>query len=240
MLAGGFVLFILYFLMSDFSLRKEKEITESREITITIPEGMNVRQIAEVFETNKLFEADTFINLAEKDEGYLFPDTYRFYKDSTPEIIISKMKSNFDKKITSDILNEQTAVKKDLKDIVAMASILEEEVKSTEERKIVAGILWKRLSLNMGLNVDSSLTYILGKTSAELTEQDLKNKSAYNTYVHRGLPPTPISNPGLDAILSALHPTTTKYFYYLTGNDGATHYAMTLEEHALNKRKFLR
>lgn len=237
---GCFSLLALYFFVSDYSPRREKEITESREITVTIPEGLNTRQIADILEKNNLFAASEFSKLAAADEGYLFPDTYRLYKTATPEEVISKMKANFTKKLTQDILDEISAQKKDLGEIVTMASILEEEVKSTEDRKIVAGILWKRMSLNIGLNVDSSLTYILGKTSAELTETDLKNNSPYNTYTHRGLPPTPISNPGMDALLAALRPTTTKYFYYLSGKDGVTHYATTLEEHALNKRRYLR
>lgn len=234
----GFV--ILSFFVDEFSRRRGKEITESREITVVIPEGLNNRQIGEIFENNKLFLVEEFIKIAGKDEGFLFPDTYRFYKDATPEQVILKMKANFNIKVTDDILDEIAGQKKTLKEIITMASILEEEVKSTEDRKIVAGILWKRMSLNIALNVDSALTYVLGKTSAELTESDLKNKSLYNTYVHRGLPPTPISNPGLDAILAALHPTGTKYFYYLTGKDGTTRYAVSLEDHALNKRLYLR
>src|SRR3989338_8316927 len=121
-----------------------------------------------------------------------------------------------------------------------MASLLEEEVKSTEDRKLVAGILWKRLSLNMGLNVDAALTYVLGKTSHELTQEDLKYDSPYNTYRYRGLPPGPISNSGLDAILAALRPTSSQYLYYLTDKDGSVHYAKNLEEHKINKFRYLK
>src|SRR3989344_259098 len=187
----------LFLRLPDIASRKEREIVELKEITVTVPEGVNIRQIGEIFEKNGMFSKKA-------------------------------------------LLGEIAAQKKTLDEIIIMASILEEEVKSTEDRKIVSEILWKRLKLGMGLNVDSALTYVLGKISAELTASDLKYDSRYNTYRYRGLPPTPISNPGMDAILAAMNPATTKYFYYLTGKDGKTYYAETLEKHALNKRKYLR
>lgn len=238
----GFIVLVIYFFakLPGFVKNREKEVKESQEITVTIPEGLNARQIGDLLKKNGLFDGDKFVSAAEKEEGFLFPDTYRFYKDAKPADVISKMEENFDKKITPEILAEISAQKKSLKDIIIMASILEEEVKSTEDRKIVAGILWKRIDRRMGLNVDAALTYVLGKTSAELTAGDLKYDSPYNTYLYRGLPPTPISNPGLDTIKAATNPIASKYFYYLTDKEGAVHYAVTLEEHALNKFKYLR
>lgn len=226
--------------LPEFAGRRQKELAESREIAVTIPEGYNVRQIGETFEKLGIFSEDEFVKIAQKEEGYLFPDTYRFYKTAKPEDIVAKMKDNFNKKVTAEILNQTETQKKKPDDIIIMASILEEEVKSAEDRKIVAGILWKRLSRGMGLNVDAALTYVLSKTSNELTADDLKYDSPYNTYKYRGLPPTPISNPGLDAILAALNPTPSPYFYYLTDKEGKAHYAATLEDHALNKWKYLR
>ncbi|MDO8522752.1 MAG: endolytic transglycosylase MltG [bacterium] len=238
-----FALFLVIYVfvkLPGFVKNREKEVKESHEIAITIPEGLNFRQIGDLLEKNGLFTKSDFIAVAQQEEGFLFPDTYRFYKDAKPADIISKMEENFNKKITQDILDKIGAQKKSLKDIIIMASILEEEVKSTEDRKIVSGILWKRISLGMGLNVDAALTYVLGKTSAELTDKDLKYDTPYNTYRYRGLPPTPISNPGLDTIFAALNPTISKYFYYLTDKKGNAHYAVTLEEHSLNKFKYLR
>ncbi|QQG42388.1 MAG: endolytic transglycosylase MltG [Candidatus Giovannonibacteria bacterium] len=219
---------------------KEKERMVSNEAAVTIPEGYSVRQIGEALEKAGLFSKDEFVLEAQKHEGYLFPDTYRFYKTAKPEQVIAKMRDNFNKKITPEILAEAKSSGKTLEQIIIMASLLEEEVKSTADRKIVAGILWKRLRLGMGLNVDAALTYVLGKPSGELTEADLKYDSSYNTYRYRGLPPGPISNPGMDAILAALRPTGSEYFYYLTDKGGKTHYAKTLEEHALNKYKYLK
>lgn len=239
-LAALFLIIYVFAGLPDFVKNREREVKESNEITITIPEGLNARQIGDLLEKKGLFAGSVFVAEAGREEGFLFPDTYRFYKDAKPADVISKMKENFNKKLTRDILDEIAAQKQTLKNIITMASILEEEVRGEEDMKIVAGILWKRIDRGMGLNVDAALTYVLGKTSAELTDGDLKYDSPYNTYLYRGLPPTPISNPGLSTINAALNPTTSKYFYYLTGKDGKTYYAETLEGHTLNKRKYLR
>ena len=237
---AALILIYVFVKLPEFAERKNKELAEAREVAVTIPEGYSARQIGETFEKLGIFSKEDFLKIAQKEEGYLFPDTYRFYKDAKPEDIFKKMRENFNKKITPEILAEIKKNKKTLSEVIITASLLEEEIKSAEDRKIVAGILWKRLDLGMGLNVDAALTYVLGKTSSELTADDLKFDSPYNTYRYRGLPPTPISNPGLDAILAALRPEPSPYFYYLTGKDGLTYYAKTLEEHALNKFKYLR
>lgn len=225
-----FALIYVFVKLPEFAGRKQKELAESREVTVTIPEGYNVRQTGEMFEKLGMFSKDEFVKIAQKEEGYLFPDTYRFYKTAKTEDVVAKMKDNFNKKVVPETSPE----------VIIMASLLEEEVKSMDDRKIVAGILWKRLDRGMGLNVDAALTYVLGKASRELTAEDLKYDSPYNTYKYRGLPPTPISNPGLDAISAAQNPTQSLNFYYLTDKEGKTHYAATLEEHALNKWKYLR
>lgn len=238
--AAALILFYVFVKLPEFAERKNRELAEAREVAVTIPEGYNTSQIGETFEKLGIFSKEDFVKIAQREEGYLFPDTYRFYKNAKPEDVISKMKDNFNKKLTPEILKEIKKQNKTLNDVIIMASLLEEEVGATEDRKIVAGILWKRLDLGMGLGVDAALTYVLGKTSGELTAMDLKLDSPYNTYRYRGLTPTPISNPGLDAILAALRPAPSPYLYYLTGKDGQTHYAKTLEEHALNKFKYLR
>jgi UPF0755 protein len=121
-----------------------------------------------------------------------------------------------------------------------MASLIEEETATPEDRRIVSGILWKRLSSGMRLQVDATFAYTIGKGSLELTTEDLKSDSPYNTYRIYGLPPTPIVNPGLDAITAALHPTSSPYVYYLSDKNGVMHYSKTFEEHKLAKAKYLR
>lgn len=213
-------LFIFYVLIKlpGYIKRKTMEKAAASEVAVTIPEGLNIGQIGEILQHAGLFPKSEFIKVAQNEEGYLFPDTYRFYKTSGVMQVIARMRENFDKKLTPEILEEISRQKKTLKDIIIVASLLEEEVKGTEDRKLVAGILWKRLWLGMGLNVDS----------------------APDTYRYRGLPPSPISNPGMDAILAAVYPEPSPYLYYLSGKDGKTHYAKTLDEHTLNKYKYLK
>ena len=206
-------------------------------IKITIPEGMNKFEIAEILVKKfSKFDPKDFISNAK--EGYLFPDTYLFLPNSEITQVLSFMKNNFDKKIQS-IESEIIEFKKPLNDVIIMASILEEEARKTDTRRTIAGILWKRLSVGMPLQVDVTFQYINGKKTFELTTEDLKIDSPYNTYKYRGLPPTPISNPGLDSILSAITPIETPYFYFLSDKDGNMHYAKTFSEHKKNKELYL-
>ncbi len=120
-----------------------------------------------------------------------------------------------------------------------MASLVEEEASNSTDRRIIAGILWRRLAHNMPLQVDAPFYYIIGKGSSQLTLKDLSMDSPYNLYKHTGLPPRPIDNPGLDAIVDTITPTTTDYLYFLSGRDGKMHYASTFEGHVANKGKYL-
>jgi UPF0755 protein len=154
-------------------------------------------------------------------------------------VVIEKMRENFDYRIKS-IEQEISGSERSLSDIIIMASILEEEARLTETRKIVAGILWKRIDEGMMLQVDGPFKYINGKGSKDLTVEDLKIDSPYNTYKYTGLPPTPVSNPGLDSIQSAINPTDTQYYYFLTDDDGNMRYAITHDQHVENKNRYLK
>ncbi len=207
-------------------------------VKVTIPEGWTISQIGDYLEKNLIhFNKKKFLSLAKGEEGYLFPDTYFISQYTTPETIISMMKSLFEKKVLS--IPGITTGSHKLGDIITMASILEEEARTTESRKLIAGILWKRLSIGMPLQVDSTFLYINGKNTYELTKDDLQIDSPYNTYVYKGLPKGPIGNPGLDAIMAAFEPTKTSYLYYLSSRDGTMHYAKTFDEHKLNRVKYL-
>lgn len=204
----------------------------------TIPEGWSSKQIADYMKSNLVgFNKTKFLSLTKEKEGYLFPDTYFVSPTIKPEALIDLMSKNFDEKIkTVTALATSTHT---LKEVIIMASILEEEARTTESRRIVAGILWKRLSLGMPLQVDSTFLYINGKTTYDLTADDLKINSPYNTYKYKGLPPGPISNPGLDAINAALSPIQTKYLYFLSSKSGDMYYATTFEQHKRNKELYL-
>lgn len=208
------------------------------EVTkITIPEGWNVFQIGDYLQKKLLkFDRKEFLNLARSNEGYLFPDTYFVSPAISSKDLITRMRSNFDQKIST--INFATSTHK-LKEIIIMASILEAEARTTESRRTIAGILWKRLSIGMPMQVDSTFLYINGKNTYELSLDDLKIDSPYNTYKYRGLPPTPIGNPGTDSILAALNPINTKYLYFLSSKSGDMYYATNFEQHKRNKELYL-
>lgn len=208
-------------------------------IRITIPEGTNVADMAFILLKNLPdFNAPRFVSLAKNDEGYLYPDTYDFYSNVKPEDIIKEMKENFNSKIAT-ISKDLESFGKTTSDIIIMSSLVEKEAKNEKDRKIIAGILWKRLKIGMLLQVDAPFYYLTGKTGG-FTNDDLKIKSKYNTYLNKGLPIGPISNPGLITIVDTINPITTPYYYYLTGNEGLMYYAETYDGHLRNKNKYLK
>lgn len=208
-------------------------------IKITFPEGLNVMEMSKLI-SQKFLKIDPaiFVKLASSSEGYLFPDTYYLLPNVSSMDIVKIMKETFDKKIIT-LNNEIISFNKPLADIIKMASIVEEEARTTETRQIVAGILWKRLASGMPLQVDSSFKYINGKGTKDLTLADLKKDSPYNSYTRKGLPPTPITNPGIDTIRDTITPIKTNYLYFLSDKKGEMHYASTYAEHLKNKALYL-
>lgn len=196
-------------------------------VKVFVPEGFANDDIANLFGEFKNFNKEEFLIKAKDFEGYLFPDTYLFLPSADENQIIKEMKENFFKK----------AGRVD-RDIVIIASLIEKEVPKTEDRGLVSGVFWKRLEIGMPLQVDAVFPYITGRNDVSL--DDYKIKSPYNTYLNKGLPPGPISNPSLDAILAALNPKESSYLFYLSGKDGKTHFAKTYDEHLENKEKYLR
>jgi UPF0755 protein len=214
--------------------------TDIALVKITIPEGWDIKQIADYLPTRlPSFDATEFQDIASSSEGYLFPDTYFVSPMISPKELMQKMENNFWQKIAT--VPQIKSFGKPLGDVVIMASILEDEAKTTADRQIVAGILWKRLANDMPLQVDCTVAYATcGGNLSQLTPTDLKINSPYNTYLHAGLPPTPVDNPGLDSLTAAVTPTATPYLYYLTDKNGVMHYATTFAEHQKNVAKYLK
>ncbi|MBI4087198.1 endolytic transglycosylase MltG [Candidatus Kaiserbacteria bacterium] len=208
-------------------------------IRITIPEGMRNGDIDKIV-TSQLpaIPPGAFERAAADAEGYLFPETYHVPEIFTAEQLVDMMKETFAEK-TAPLADTFAASTRTREEIIIMASILEREADSEESMRIISGILWKRFDKGMPLQVDASFAYLLGKKSEEVTVDDLALDSPYNTYKYWGLPPTPLNNPGLQAIKAALSPTPSPYLYYLTDAEGAFHYAKTFEEHKKNKQLFL-
>lgn len=235
--------------------------TVSNEIKITIPEGWSVRKIDEKLAEAGLVKEGEFMNYKIdtggyeflKDNsliinhlsliidlnGYFFPDTYFFDKDSTIEEIAEKILDNFDKKLTGDLKNEIKNQNKTIFGIITLASIVQNEAASPDEMKTIAGVFYNRLNIGYPLESDATINYITEKNLRQPTIADTKVKSLYNTYLHTGLPPGPISNPGIDAILAAIYPENTDYFFFLHPLDGPTVFSKTLKEHNAAKAKYL-
>jgi UPF0755 protein len=232
-----------YLLNSEMSVFKIARMIANGEISenyakVTIPEGWTNKKIEErLIALGILKQGD---RLPEKKEGYLFPDTYYFKKNSSIDIVVKKMSDNFMKKvgegISMDLLADSSMK---LPNAIIMASIIEKEVVSDEDRAIVSGIFWKRIENDIPLQSCATIAYILGKEKKQYSYDDTRVKSPYNTYTNLGLPPAPINNPGLSAIKAAFYPKETDYYFFLSASDGTTIYAETIEEHNQNKAKYL-
>jgi len=197
---------------------------------ITIIEGWTVKDIANYLKAEEL-DSDL--------EGYLFPDTYEISPEDGIEEIIEKMLDNFNKKLSLELTEEIASQEKTIHEIVIMASLIEKEVRTFEDKKIVSGILWKRIENDMPLQVDATVTYITSKKSTEILKEELEIDSPYNTYKYKGLPFGPICNPGMESILAAIYPESSEYWFYLSTSEGETIFSKTLKEHSEAREKYL-
>lgn len=185
---------------------------------VTFPEGYTNEQMAvhlqEIFPT---FDTAQFLTLANGQQGYLFPDTYSFFPTPTPAMVIAAMQQNYQNKLAP--LEESIAqTGHSESDIITMASIIEKEAHGDNDRAMIAGILWNRIAKGIPLEVDAATV----------------------TYTEKGLPAAPIDNPGLAAIMAAIHPATTSYLYYLHDASGNIHYASTYQQHEQNIKEYLK
>lgn len=223
------------------------------DIKITIPEGFRSEQVVDTMIKSELLATFSKLDLYQKfkiQEGKLFPDTYFFPKESTPEMIIGKMTENFNAKalsLTDERINPLTH------ELIIQASLVEREARHDIDRPLIASVLKNRLKIGMALQIDATLQYARATLTnnkqlttnnqfdwwPQITSADKTINSPYNTYKFPGLPPGPIANPGIEAIEAVLGPAKTDYLYYVSETDGTTHYAKTLEEHNSNISKYL-
>ena len=221
-------------------------------VTVTIPEGYTVRQtiallaekgvnteeaLTEAAQT-ATFDYDFIDNDSEdisRLEGYLFPDTYEFYVGHNARDALKKLIDNFVSRLGDDGMAQVEASGYSLEEIITIASLIEEETDGSDQANI-ASVIYNRLNNpsyeTAGLlQIDASLLYALPDHEGAITNEDKAVDSPYNLYKYKGLPPTPISNPGLTAIEAALEPAQTNYYYYALGTDGKHHFSTTLAEH---------
>ncbi|MDD3284853.1 MAG: endolytic transglycosylase MltG [Patescibacteria group bacterium] len=238
--------------ISDIITKNPKNFSEE---TIKTIEGWNSIQMAKYLEEKGFCIEKDFFDIIKKKfdydflsdkpnafdlEGYLFPDTYRVYKSASCEDLVIKFLNNFENKLDDQIRQDIKSQNKTIFEIITMASIVEKEVRSVNDMKIVSGIFWDRIKNGQALESCATLAYILGENKDQYSYEDTQVDSAYNTYQNRGLPPGPIANPGLNAIKAAVYPEYTNYNYFLTDPEtGNTIFSKTFEEHKQNKLKYL-
>ncbi|MFT5037154.1 MAG: UPF0755 protein [Candidatus Azotimanducaceae bacterium] len=209
-------------------------------LRLTFPEGIPVSEFARIADSIlPTFDPDYFKELATGDEGMLFPDTYFVPETYEEEQLFNLLTETYESNIAPLRSQIQTHELSE-NEIVTLASIIEREANSIESMNIVSGILQNRLEIDMSLQADASIEYVLNKPLSELVSADLQIDSPYNTYLYRGLPPTPIGNPGINAIEAVLNPTPSNNLYYITDNNGDFHYAQTFDQHRMNIARFLR
>lgn len=209
-------------------------------IRIRIPEGATTKSMAKLYASQlERFNAEKFVEKAQSQEGYLFPDTYFFLPNATEDTVIEAMRQNFDTHI-EELVGDITKFGKPLNEVVIMASILEKEAHTYADRQMIAGVLWRRLKIDMALQVDAAFLYSLGYTTFDLTKADLANKDdPYNTYANKGLPPGAIGSPSLSSLKAAVNPIDKGYLFYLADRNYITHYSKTYEEHLRLKALYL-
>ncbi len=221
----------------------------SRQVRVTIPEGLRSEEINFLFDKafsqikENNYNPLQFASLTRGKEGRLFPDTYDFAPEASASDIVKRLTKQFEE-VTADIPSDK------LNGITTLASLLEREAASSAEMPLIAGVITNRLKIGMALQIDASVQYALGSVQCkkidcdwwkkDLTLEDLKLKSPYNTYLNTGLPPTPIANPGKDAFSAAANPQETSVMYYLHDLNGKIHFAETFAEHSKNICTFLK
>jgi len=214
----------------------------SEDIWVTIPEGYRAAEIAEVLEKSLETYEPSWVDALELQEGYLFPDTYLIPKGADVETVISIMKNTFNEKVKSIGLSADDP---DLKRVVIIASLIEREAIRDDEKKMISSVIANRLEDGMSLDIDATLQYIRGKDASGNwwpvpTGDDKALNSFYNTYKNPGIPPGPISNPGIEAIRAAANPASSDYYFYIHDMEGNVHFAKNLTEHNTNVNRYLR
>ena len=233
--------------MSDEEVFEKLLTGEKTVIRFTVPEGFGVKEIAERLYNLDLVDKEDFLKAAEDfapydymrkrqnvlfaAEGFLFPDTYNVESDIEIDEILKLMAGNFDDRLTPTMRVTAEKMGLSVYDLITLASLVEREVRFPEDRPIVAQVLLKRLKLNMPLQTDATLQYLMDAPKEDVSIEDTQIDSPYNTYQHTGLPPGPIANPGMASITAVLHPADTDYLYFVADRMGHNHYAYTYEEH---------
>lgn len=219
---------------------------------LTIPEGYRITEIASLLDTQGLASSEVFIlQTQDKDliksmdiptdslEGYLFPETYYLSKLTPEKKIVQKMVNTFKEKVLkSQLLKSTKESPLSLHEIITLASLIEKETGLDSERKLISSVFHNRLRKNMRLQTDPTVIYAIEKFDGNIRKRDLKIDSPYNTYRYKGLPPGPISSPGIKSIEAAIFPIKSNHLYFVSRQDGSHHFSSTLVEHNQAVKKY--
>lgn len=216
---------------------------------VTIPEGLTYKEVIKTLTDNKLGNAEEYeklINdpkefyndfsfLKQSDiksiEGFLYPETYYFNREGSEKEILSAMLKRFEKVYTDKFKEKQKEMDLTLQEVINLASIIEKEAVLDEDRPMIASVFYNRLKIGMPLQSDATIQYAFDKRKERVMYKDLKIDSPYNSYLNKGLPPTPICNPGVKSIEAALYPSDTEYLYFVATMGGKNNYSKTYKEH---------
>ena len=225
------------------ALVKKMQVGSGAMVTtkVTIPEGYSMEQIFRKLEQENVCSYDDLMDAAanysynysfldqskqgdaKRLEGFLFPDTYEFYQGMQASSAINKFLENFHNRITAEMLEKADERGMSMQEVVTVASMIEKEAANDDERAMIAAVIYNRIEAGMPLQIDSTIMYVLPEHKDVLTVEDTKIDSPYNTYQNKGLPPTPIANPGLASIKATLSPASTKALYYALDSESGTH-----------------
>lgn len=217
-------------------------------VRVVFPEGYTIAQIAKRLDEKGITDEKAFLRVATQSqvleiwnydfpkpvgslEGYLFPDTYDFLPNSSPEKVLDQMLSNFSKRFVRPYRQQMEQHKHEIHELVTIASLIEREARVAQDRPRIAGVIENRLTRNMPLQIDASVIYALGRHKTRVLYRDLQVDSPYNTYRNRGLPPGPIANPGKESLEAALIPESHDYLYYVAQHDGSHIFTRSYGEH---------
>ncbi len=241
----------------SFALQRSQSTSEiaaaltkgTNDVWVTIPEGLRATEIGAIFAKdlpNFDLNSEAYQTECLAYEGYLFPETYLVPRQYSTAQACRLLRQEYGRQVTMDMRETMHRAGHTEEEVITLASIVQREAKKTADMKIVAGILWQRLSIGMALQVDATLQYARGYAEAQQTwwpipsAADRQLDSPYNTYQQTGLPPTPIASPGIEAIRAAISPTATDYLYYISNTDGTQmYYATTYAEHQQNIARYL-
>ncbi|MGD0282657.1 MAG: endolytic transglycosylase MltG [Dissulfurispiraceae bacterium] len=231
--------------MSPYQVFKRLEEGKIIEYEVTIVEGDSLLEIGSKLAANKVMSVDFFNRLARDSdflklldvnapslEGYIFPQTYRIPKGVNPKSVLKGMVGMLRRAYTDEIRERMKELGWSENKVLVLASIIEKEAVTDEERPIISAVYQNRINKGMPLQADPTAIYGVKSSKLKITKDDLKNQTDYNTYVIKGLPPGPIASPGIKSITAALYPAKVPYLYFVSQNNGTHHFSVTWEEHS--------